>query len=582
MRRQRRLVSAFLVVLLGSAGWSAAQERMPEAPGGAGDGGRAVGHHRMVVAAHPLAAEAGAAILAEGGSAVDAMVAVQAVLGLVEPQSSGLGGGAFVIYWDAATRALTTYDARETAPRSATPAYFLGPNGAPLPFMTAVTSGRSTGVPGVPKLLEAMWRRHGKLPWRHLFDRPIALATEGFALTPRYVAGVTATPTLANDPAAAAYFLDAAGAPKPIGTRQTNPALATSLRVLAEQGPEPFYSGAIARAIIDATRREPLPGLLEPADFTDYRVIERPAVCAPYRGLKVCGMGPPSSGGVAVGQMLELLEGFDLSAGGVGTAADTHLLLEAQRLAFADRARYLADPAFVPQDPTGLLDPAYLAERRRLIDPTRDMGVAAPGTPPRSAGWNRAPATDQPEHGTSNLAIIDAAGDALVMTTTVEQAYGSGRMVGGFLLNNQLTDFEFLPEGRDGAPVANRVEGGKRPRSSMAPTIVFGADGAPRVLVGSAGGSTIIPHVVQALVGMIDGQLDPLAAVSQPHAINMNGAVTILEKGTAIESLTPALAALGHRIIAADQTSGLTAIKVEPDRLIGAADPRREGIAAGN
>jgi len=539
--------------------------------------------HDMVVAAHPLAAQAGADILAAGGSAADAAIATQLVLGLVEPQSSGLGGGAFVLLWDGIARHLTSFDARETAPAGADGSLFLGPDGKPVPFFAGVIGGRSVGVPGVPRLLATLHARYGRLPWARLFEPAIGLAEAGFPISPRLAALIAQDRFLAANPTARAYFFEPDGTPKRAGTILKNPAYAETLHALAAGGADVFYDGPIAADLVAAVAAAPHPGSLAPSDLAGYRVIERAPVCGPYRGVRVCGMGPPSSAGVAIAQILGLLERFDLAQAGAGSLEAAHLLAEASRLAFADRDQYLADPAFVTQPISALLDPGYLAQRSALIRRDRSLGKAAPGALPEKAGL-LAPccaADASPElPSTSHFSIVDRAGNAIAITSSVESAFGARRMVRGFLLNNQLTDFSFLPE-RDGKPVANRVEPGKRPRSSMAPTIVLGRDGAPQILVGTPGGSQIIGFVAQAVIAMLDWRLDPQAALDLGHVVNRNGP-TELEAGTAAASLKDGLERLGHTVSIVELNSGLHAIERRDDIWIGGADPRREGIAIGH
>ncbi len=573
-----------LALLLATAGARAQEPARPapEAATGWSAKPSVVAAHELVVAANPLAAAAGAEILKAGGSAADAAIATQLVLGLVEPQSSGLGGGAFALMWDAAQRRLTSFDGRETAPAGATPGMFLQADGTPARFYDAVIGGRSVGVPGVPRLLATLHERLGRLPWGRLIEPAVRLADAGFAVSPRLAQLIAADKFLAGNPTARAYFFAADGAPKRAGTVLKNPAYAATLRALARDGVAAFYTGAIAADLVAAVAAEPHPGTLSLADLAAYRVIERAPVCAPYRGVRVCGMGPPSSGGVAVAQILALLLPFDLAASGAGTVVSAHLLAEASRLAFADRDQYIADPGFVPQPVAALLDPAYLARRSALIDPTRSLGTAEPGALPRRAGALApccAPDASLELPSTSHFSIVDRDGNAIAMTTTIESAFGARRMVRGFLANNQLTDFSFLPE-RDGKPVANRVEPGKRPRSSVAPTIVLGADGAPALLVGSPGGSRIIDFVAEAVVAMIDWRDDPQAAVSRGHVVNRNGP-TELEAGTEAATLKDGLERLGHIVRVTELNSGLHAILRRDGHWLGGADPRREGIAVG-
>ncbi|WP_333834125.1 gamma-glutamyltransferase [Rubrimonas sp.] len=530
----------------------------------------------MVAAAHPMAVEAGQAVLAAGGTAADAAVAVQLMLNLVEPQSSGIGGGAFALYWDASEARLTTFDGRETAPAAAGPDLFLGADGEPMKFRDAVPGGRSVGVPGTLKLIETLHARHGARPWVELIAPVIDAAEQGFAVSPRLAGLIAQTPELALFEATRSYFLDAAGAPLAEGAVLRNPDFAATLRLIAEQGADAFYAGPIAAQIAQAVRTPTNPGLLTEADLAAYRVIERAPVCLNYRGAEVCGMGPPSSGGLTVGQILGLLERFDLAALGPGAASD-HLFVEASRLAFADRALYMADADFVDM-PKGLLNRAYLAERSALIDPAARMATAEAGSPPWDEAQLLSPDLQPERPGTSHFVIVDAQGDVLSMTTTIETGFGSRVMAGGFLLNNELTDFSFRPE-IDGRPVANRVEPGKRPRSSMAPTILL-ENGAPVLALGSPGGARIIGYVARALIALEDWGMTPAEAAALAHVSTLGGPVT-LEQGTEAETRLEALAALGHEIRMGDLNSGLHIVRIAPGALVGAADPRREGVAAG-
>jgi gamma-glutamyltranspeptidase / glutathione hydrolase len=533
----------------------------------------------MVAAAHPLAAETGAAVLRAGGSAADAAVAVQLVLGLVEPQSSGLGGGAFLLYWDAETKHLTSLDGRETAPRAARPTLFLDQAGEPLEFLDAVIGGRSVGVPGTPMLLAEMHRRWGRLPWPELFADAIRLAEEGFAATPRLAALIDAhAESLSRFGATRELFLPGGAPPLP-GAAFRNPAYAETLRLLAVEGVGPFYEGAIPRDIVAAVRGVPgNPGLLSLADLATYEVVEREPVCVAYRRLDVCGMGPPSSGGVAVGQILGVLAHFDLAALGPQAVESWQLLADATRLAFADRGRYLADSDYVPVPVKGLLAPDYLAERAALLAPGRRLEQADAGEPEWDHALDLGDGRALELPSTSHFVVVDAAGSVASMTTTIESAFGSRLAVRGFLLNNELTDFSFRTHA-DGRPVANRVEPGKRPRSSMAPTIVL-EDGRPVLALGSPGGARIIPYVAKTLVAIIDWGLDVQAAVALPHAVNMFGAFE-LEAGTAAADLAAALEAMGYDVEVREQDSGLHAVMIEAGALLGAADPRREGVAVG-
>ncbi|MDF2094956.1 gamma-glutamyltransferase [Aquibaculum arenosum] len=528
----------------------------------------------MVAAANPLAVEAGVEMLRAGGSAVDAAIAVQLVLGLVEPQSSGIGGGAFLLHYGAEGGAIQAYDGRETAPMAAGPDLFLDEQGQAMDFWEAVVGGRSVGTPGLLRMLELAHETHGKLPWGALFAPAIRLAEEGFAISPRLAGQIAADEYLQTDPTARAYFYTAEGAPKPAGTPLRNPDYAESLRRIAEGGANAFYSGAIAADIVAKVQGAENPGLLSEADLTAYEAKERTALCGSYRAYEVCGMSPPTSGGVAVLQIMGMLENFELSGLAPDGAEAVHLLTEASRLAFADRNAYLADSDFVAVPLERLLDPTYLRQRAALIQRDAVMDKAEPGRLPQRGAL--APEVDTPS--TSHLVVVDAAGNAVSMTSSVESAFGSRLMVRGFLLNNQLTDFSFLPE-IDGKEVANRVEPGKRPRSSMSPTLVFDPEGAFHIAAGSPGGARIIGYTVNALLGMLEWDLDPQEAVARAHAANLNGP-TLLEAGSALEALEDELQALGHETRVTGMTSGLHVIRRGADGLEGGADPRREGIVA--
>lgn len=529
----------------------------------------------LVASAHPLATEAGYAVLQAGGSAADAAVAVQVMLGLVEPQSSGLGGGAFLVYWDADTDTLTTYDAREKAPLAAAPDYWIGENGEPLAFMDAVVGGRSAGVPGTPKLLEVLHQDHGQLEWAELLQPAIETAEQGFTVSQRMADAVAGAEGLDTFVEASEYFLPG-GAPIAQGTTLKNPAYAETLRLFAEQGAEPFYTGEIAEDIVAALQTNINPGLLTMEDFAAYEVVKRDPVCFDYRAYEVCGMGPPSSGALTIGQIMGMLEQFDIPAMSDGPEF-RHLFAEASRLAFADRGMYMGDSDFI-DIPEGLLDEAYLAERAALIDPEKSMGIAQAGTPP---GWNEALLAsdiERPRAGTSHFVIVDAEGNMISATTTIESGFGNRVMTRGFLLNNELTDFSFAPEA-NGAPVANRVEPGKRPRSSMAPTIVF-ENGEPVLLTGSPGGSAIIHYTALSLVSILDWGMDPQEAIDLPHVTNGNGRTSV-EEGEGAEELAAELTELGHEVAITNLNSGLHVIRITDDGLVGAADKRREGVVLG-
>ena len=532
----------------------------------------------MVAAGHALAAEAGLEILERGGSAVDAMVATQLVLTLVEPQSSGLGGGSFLLYFDARSRRVHAIDARETAPAGVAESLFLR-DGKPMPFREALVGGRAVGSPGTPRLLEVAHARYGRLPWKTLFEPAVRLAENGFPISPRLhrLAGVYKE--LAREPATRAYFFTAAGAPKPAGTVLRNPELAATLRALADQGADAFYSGEIARDIVAAVRGHANPGSMTLEDLAAYRVRDVEPLCARYRDRRVCGMPPSSSGGLAVLQMLGMLSRFDLAAIRPGSAQAAHLLSEAGRLAFADRNRYVGDDRFVDVPIKGLLDPGYLRSRSMLIDPAKSISIAEAGTP---AGVKTAFA-DVPEAelaGTSHISVVDGDGNAVSMTTTIEAIFGSFQMVRGFLLNNELTDFSFTPV-EHGRLAANAAAPGKRPRSSMAPFVVLDdRSGSLDMVVGSPGGSYIIGYVAKALVAAIDWKLDMQSAVSLPNVTSRNGP-TELEKGMQLEPVADVLRSMGHDVAFVEMPSGLNAIRRTSAGLEGGADPRRESVVRG-
>jgi gamma-glutamyltranspeptidase/glutathione hydrolase len=585
IRKLRLYLGGCLAVLLALTASGAAPRvhafEMPERASGFAAKPLVKAKKHMVVAAQPLAAEAGLAMLRKGGSAIDAGIATQMVLNLVEPQSSGIGGGAFMLYWDAAAKTLTSFDGRETAPAAATPELFLDEHGKPLPREVAIPSGLSIGVPGVLAALKLMHDKYGKLPWAKLFQPAIELARDGFPVSPRLAKMLADIGPDSFTPEARDYFFDAEGQPWPVGYKLKNRALADTLEIIASEGIKPFYEGDIAADIAEAVQNDPRkPGQLTAADLANYRAKEREPVCAPYRDYRVCGAGPPSSGAVAVSQVLGLLAPFDLGSKPFELPA-AHAIAEAERLAFADRARYLADPDFVAVPVGGLLDAGYLAVRRGLIDPNHAQAEVAAGSPPNMRQGAFGSDATKESGGTSQVSVIDDQGNAFSMTTSIEYAFGARTMVRGFLLNNQLTDFSFVPVDDAGRPVANRVEAGKRPRSSMDPTMVFGNQGGLAYVLGSPGGPGIILFNLKALIALIDWQLDPAAASA---LVNLGSTedTLLLEPGAQWNSLAEGLAAMGHNVRRTDLTSGEHIIAVAPDGLEGGADPRREGVAAGD
>jgi gamma-glutamyltranspeptidase/glutathione hydrolase len=559
---------------------AAAQAQNPEAATGREHHHPAFARHDMVVAAHPLAAEAGREILRAGGNAVDAAIATALVLNLVEPQSSGVGGGGFLVFYSAAQHKVDTIDGREEAPLAAKPDRFLNPDGTPMHFFTAVVGGRSIGTPGYLRMLELAHRKFGKLPWARLFAPAIKLATDGFPVSDRLHLEAAEDRYLRQSPSAKAYFYHPDGTPLAMGERVKNPQLARVFTEIARRGADAFYTGAIAQDIVRAIHAASPAGDMSLEDLAHYRAKEREAVCGSYRDDRVCGMGPPSSGGITLLQILGMLQRFPSAQLDLDAAGAVHLFAEAGKLAFADRERYLADTDFVPAPVAGLLDPHYLAERARLIDPERDSGAPAlPGEPPqRHAALGDDASPELPS--TSDLAVVDRDGNAVSMTVSIENQFGSRVMVDGFLLNNELTDFSFLPE-RDGKPVANRVEPGKRPRSSMSPILVFDRHGL-KLVVGSAGGPAIIEDVGKTIVAVLDEHMDLQAAIDLPDIGDRNSGDTEIEAGPWAAALAAALEARGHVVRVAPHPSGLAAIEATPRGLEGAADSRRDGTGFGD
>jgi len=580
----------------------AAQAALPAAPevssGYRPDMTTAYAHKHMAAAANPLATEAGREILRAGGSAIDAAVAMQAVLTLVEPQATGIGGGAFIMYWDG--KRVQAYDGREMAPAGATENLFMRADGKPMEFSEGQIGGRSVGVPGVLRVLELAHRQHGRLPWARLFQPAIALAEKGFPMSQRLYTQLSADKFLAGSPEMKAYFLDDQGKPKTVGTIVKNPQLAQTLREIAKHGPNVFYNGPIAQDIAAKVNAHANPGSLSTADLKGYKAKERAPVCTDYKAWKICGMPPPSSGGIAIAQILGTLEALEkrdpryalatLKPAPVDTPAKVeanplavHAIAEADRLAYADRGLYVADADFVPVDVGALVNPQYLAQRAELIG-DKSMGKAQPGTPP-GVKVAFAPDRSPPRISTSQVVAVDDRGGALSMTTTIESYFGSHIMVRGFMLNNQLTDFSFNPT-ENGKLVANRVQAGKRPRSSMAPTLVFDRKTGKLVAaLGSPGGSQIIEYVSKTLVGLLDWNMDVQQAVGMANFGSRNGP-TEVERGLVTPQLVEALKQQGHQVAEIEMTSGTQAImrKTGSDGKpvwAGGADPRREGVALG-
>jgi gamma-glutamyltranspeptidase/glutathione hydrolase len=548
----------------------------PEAATGISIQQKVFGAQSMVVTANPLASQAGQQMLAAGGSAVDAAIAVQLMLSLVEPQSSGIGGGLFMLHYDAAKKQLQTIDGRETAPAAADPDWFMQ-QGKPLPWSQAYVGGKAVGSPGVIKALALAHQKWGKLPWAELFQPAIERAEQGFLVSPRLakLLQIYQDGSLARFAASKAYFYPA-GQPLAAGHLLKNPAYAAVLRKIASEGTAGFYQGDNAKALVQAVNQAAVnPGKLTLQDLSQYQPVLREPICLPYRQYQVCGMAPPSSGSLAVLQMLGILQHFELASLKPQSVPAVHLLAQASRLAFADRDRYVADPAFSPVPVAGLLAADYLKQRAALIDPKLDSSQVAAGLPKGAVALASAKAVEFTN--TTHYSIVDSQGNAVSLTSSIENAFGSGLLVNGYLLNNQMTDFSLEPS-MDGFAVANRVEALKRPRSSMAPMMVFSADGQLQMLAGSPGGSRIINYVAQALVGMIDWQLDPQQAANLAKITHRNDHLA-LEAGTELVGLAPKLRELGYQVKVVDLNSGLHLIKRTANGWLGGADPRREGKA---
>ena len=606
-------ILAFAAILAGCASTTSFNYSIPEQPEGSSGYAEKPGWATTqfaVAAANPLATDAGYQVLKAGGSAVDAAIAVQMVLTLVEPQSSGIGGGAFLMHFNG--KVVEAFDGRETAPAAVDENLFIGVDGKPMAFYDAVVGGRSVGTPGTLRMLELAHQQHGKLPWARLFEPAITLATQGFKVSARLNSLLLAEPHLKKDPVALAYFYKADGTPLDTGTVLRNPALAEVLKKIAANGSKALHEGEVAQALVEKVQRHASnPGKLSLTDLARYQAVKREPLCHDYRAtanngaghdFRVCGFPPPSSGAIAVGQILGLLNSTTAASlpldNGLPSAHWLHLYTEASRLAFADRAQYVADPAYV-KPPAGtwmsLLDPAYLADRAKLIGQSpmaHSMKTARPGTP-GGIKSSFAPMAEQTEYGTSHISIVDAYGNAIAMTTTIEDGFGARQMVnvkpglaGGFLLNNELTDFSFLPKDASGAPIANRVEPGKRPRSSMSPTLVFDkATGALVMSGGSPGGALIIHYTAKTLYGVLNWGLLPQQAINLPNFASLNGP-TVLEEKRFPVSTVDALKARGHEVREANMTSGLQAITRGQAHgmtlWMGGADPRREGIVMGD
>jgi len=583
----RTLLSITLTVLLlqpaqaltSSATDKVREAREPEAATGLNQNEAVHSKKFMVVAANPYASKAGFNILKQGGSAVDAAIAVQLVLGLVEPQSSGIGGGNFMLYWDNSESKLTSFDGRETAPHNATSELFIGKNGKPLKWIDAVVGGRSVGVPGVLASFKKAHERYGKLPWPILFEQAINLAEHGFIVSPRLekLLGMDFNPGIHTLTKINHYFFPKGKSVK-AGDVLVNKKFANVYRSIAKDGVDVFYRGWLAKKIIEKVQHASIaPGLLTLEDLANYKVEQRDAVCGAYHQYNVCGMAPPSSGGITVIQALAQLQAFDLKNEQPNSLQAIHLITQSSRLAFADRNRYIADADFVAVPTKGLVSADYMASRAKLIDANKDMGKALAGFPQGAIAQADDSAIERPS--TSHISIVDGEGNAVSMTSSLENGFGSALMIEGFILNNQLTDFSLDPK-RNGLLVANRVEPNKRPRSSMSPMMVFNQDHSLKLVVGSPGGSRIINYVTQTIIGVLDWELNPQQAINLPKVTNRNK-LTTLERGTSVEKLRAALEAKGHKVQISDLNSGLHAIEITKDGLIGGADPRREGLALG-
>lgn len=558
----------------------------PEAASGLSEKSKFTSTEFMVAAANPHAVEAGYQMIKQGGSAVDAMIATQLVLNLVEPQSSGIGGGAFALYFDNASHELTTFDGRETAPAAVTSDLFMKTPTEPMKFWDAVIGGMSVATPGTLMLMEDMHKKYGKLPWKDLFQPAILLAENGFEVSPRLEKMITEDKYLKVFPETTAYFHREDGTALKTGDLLKNPEFANTLKAIAANGSRAFYDGKIADDIVRTVRAASQnPGQLSLADLKNYKVVERKPLCRDYRGYYICGMPAPTSGGITLLQILGVLENFDLGQYDPLSKEAIHLFAEANKLAYADRGKYIADPDFVDVPTDEMLDRNYLKQRAGLVKMNKTMNRAEPGQLPHKVSklWAVDASLELP--GTSHIVIVDKEGNALSMTTTIESGFGSHLMTNGFLLNNEMTDFSFLAE-KNGQKIANRVEAGKRPRSSMAPVIIFDKPlsdktAKPIMLVGSPGGSRIINYVAKTIIAVLDWKLDIQQAMNLPHFVNRNSDMD-LEEGTDWTDIQKQLEALGHKVSVKPLTSGLHGIVIRPDGFVGGADPRREGIAKGD
>ncbi len=573
------LIRLGCVAMLGWAGFALADRLdAPEAATGTQAQTAVVRQHTLVVAANPLAVAAGMQMLRRGGNAIDAAIAVEMVLGLVEPQSSGIGGGSFMMYYQHSDKQVLAYDGRETAPAAATADMFMRDDGLPMSFYQAVVGGKSVGVPGLLRMLELAHRQHGKLAWHSLFKPAIQLAERGFVVSPRLHGLVARDAYLSLQPAARAYFYHADGTPIAVGERLVNQPYTDVLRRVASGGAKAFYTGKIAQDIVATVHAHPTnPGLMSMADLANYQAKSRAALCGNYRTYVLCSMPPPSSGGVALLQILGILQLYDVAGLQPNSVKAVHLISEAERLAFADRNVYLADADFVPVPVAGLLDPIYLRQRASLINPEQSIGVAPAGVPLGAVSLAEDNALELPS--TSHLSIVDKWGNAVSMTSSIEDAFGSRHMVDGFLLNNELTDFSFVPE-QDGKLVANRVQANKRPRSAMTPTLILDRQHQLIGAIGSPGGSSIINYVAKTLIGVLDWQLDIQQAVALPNFGSRNGP-TELERDSVLVVLQPELQAMGHEVKIGEANSGLHGIMRVSNGWMGGVDPRREGMADG-